>query len=94
MTSAPATTTFADTDSITASVAPSSATGTVTFTDRADGMSSTLGTKELSGGNATWTGEFPAVGDNVVRATYSGDVNYAPSTWIPSTSPCPPHPIS
>ncbi len=85
VTSAPATTTFGDTDSITATVAPSSATGTVTFTDVANGTSTTLGAEPLSGGSATWTGTLPAVGDNVVTATYSGDASYAPSTSNPVT---------
>ena len=53
----------------TASVAPGSATGTVTFKDG----SATLGTGTLTGGSATYSTTTLAVGSHGITATYGGD---------------------
>jgi YVTN family beta-propeller protein len=65
---------------LTASVAPSVATGSVTFTSTFNGTTSTLGTVSLSGGTATLTTSFTPSGDYSLAAVYSGDTRYAGST--------------
>jgi hypothetical protein len=50
-------------------------TGTVTFTS----VSGTIGSAQLSNGNASFTVSNLAVGTYAVTANYSGDGNYAPS---------------
>ena len=61
----------------TATVAPSSATGTVQF--YADGA--TLGSAvALSGGTASVSTAAPSVGTHVITATYSGDANHIGSS--------------
>ena len=55
----------------TATVTPSTATGTVTF---ADG-STTLGTGTISGGIATYSTSTLAVGPHSITASYGGDTN-------------------
>ncbi len=60
----------------TATVTPSAATGTVTFTDG----STTLGTGTLSGGIATYSTSTLAVGTHSITAAYGGDGNDNPST--------------
>jgi hypothetical protein len=60
----------------TATVAPSSATGTVTFLD---GLT-TLGTGTLSGGTATYTTSSLTAGTRSITATYGGDSAHSGST--------------
>ena len=60
----------------TATVTPSSATGTVTFKDG----STTLGTGTVSGGTATYSTSALAVGSHSIKATYGGDSNDNTST--------------
>jgi thermitase len=60
----------------TASVLPSSATGTVTLFDG----SSTLGTASLSSGRATFTAVSLAAGSHSISASYGGDSNDNSST--------------
>jgi hypothetical protein len=59
----------------TASVSPSSATGTITFMDNG----TSLGTKTLSGGQATFTTSALALGVHRISALYSGDATYSGS---------------
>jgi hypothetical protein len=62
---------------LTATVTPSDASGTVTF--NIDGTNqSTLGT--LSGGVATFDASGLAIGSHSIYAVYSGDTNYIGST--------------
>jgi hypothetical protein len=66
---------------LTATVSPSTASSEdVTLTDTANGNESILTTVPLSSGTATWTGDLPAVGDNVITASYPGDANYTSSS--------------
>ncbi len=80
--SAPATVRFGTAVTLTAAVGPSTAGGTVTFTDvpttgpRA-GTTITLGTAAVTSGVATLTAALPAFGANPVTAAYSGDSNDA-----------------
>lgn len=60
----------------TASVAPSAATGTVTFYNGA----TNIGSVPVSGGAASLTTSFAAGGTSAVHAVYSGDYNYLSST--------------
>ncbi len=83
--SAPTSARFGNTITITATVAPSSAGGTVTFTDIATtgpqaGNPVTLGTGTVSGGTASLTTALPAFGVNTVKATYGGDATHAAAT--------------
>jgi hypothetical protein len=64
---------------LTATVAPSAATGTVTFF----AGNSTLGTGTLSSGTATLSATFAAAGTESLTATYGGDTTYAASTSSP-----------
>jgi hypothetical protein len=75
---------------LTATVAPSTATGAVTFYYG----SSVLGTGALNGGIATTALSTLPAGTHLLTATYGGDANYAPSTpsspMIQTTvKPCP-----
>ncbi|MEO3715600.1 Ig-like domain repeat protein [Roseateles flavus] len=60
---------------LTATVSPSTATGTVTFKDG----STNLGTGTLSGGVATLSTSFSSAGTHSVTASYAGDVGNGPS---------------
>ncbi|MGA3093578.1 MAG: Ig-like domain repeat protein [Terriglobales bacterium] len=60
----------------TATVTPSTATGTVTFADGG----TTLGTGTISGGIATYSTSTLAVGSNSITASYGGDANDSGST--------------
>ncbi len=64
--------------SFTATVSPSTATGTVTFYDGVV----FLGTVSVSGGTAQLTPLLP-IGSNSLYAVYSGDANFAGSTSAP-----------
>ena len=61
---------------LTATVSPSAATGTVTFKNG----STTLGTATLSGGTATLTKSFSTTGSYTLTAVYAGDSTYSGST--------------
>ena len=63
----------------TATVAPSAATGTVTFKEG----STTLGTGTLSSGVATFTTSTLSPGTHAVIAVYGGDSTYLSSTSSP-----------
>jgi hypothetical protein len=60
----------------TATVSPSSATGSVQFSDGA----TVLGTAPLNNGVASFTATALAVGNHSITASYSGDANNAKST--------------
>jgi hypothetical protein len=57
----------------TATVSPSTATGTVNFIDVNNGSSSTLGSGSLSNGTATFATTSLPAGSNSVTAAYTGD---------------------
>ena len=61
---------------LTATVAPATATGTVTFKDG----STTLGTGTVSSGIATYGTSALVAGSHSIVATYGGDTNYNGST--------------
>ena len=61
---------------LTATVTPTAATGTVTFKDG----TSTIGTGTLSAGVATMVRTFPTVGTRNLTAVYAGNVSYTTST--------------
>ena len=61
---------------LSASVSPSSATGTVAFSNG----STALGTQTLSAGTAAISTSFWTSGNQSITAAYSGDSTYAPST--------------
>lgn len=63
-------------DTLTATVSPSAATGTVTFYQG----TTTLGTGALNSGTATYDATFSAAGSESITATYSGDSTYSTST--------------
>ena len=71
-----ASTHYGDSVTLTATIAPSGATGTVTFSNGA----SVLGTGTVSGGVATFTTTALLVGTYTITATYSGDANFGGST--------------
>jgi hypothetical protein len=64
-----------DTVTFTATVTPSTATGTVTFMDG----STTLGTANISGGEAQYQTSALAFGTHAITAVYNGDTNYSGS---------------
>ena len=64
---------------ITATVVPSSATGTITFNDG----STAIATVTLSGGTASTTTSTLAIGSHSLTADYSGDSNYASAVSSP-----------
>ncbi len=61
---------------LTATVSPAAATGTVTFYNR----QTNIGSAQVSNGVATITTSFAAGGTDALHAVYSGDYNYASST--------------
>ncbi len=70
-------TTFGTPVTLTATVSPSPGpTGTVSFSDTANGETYDLGTQGLTSGQAHYVGPLPAVGANALTATYSGDDVY------------------
>ena len=81
----PSTDSFGDPNGValTATIAPSGGTGSVTFTDSVMG---TLGSATVSSGAATITGVvlIPA-GNHSITATYSGDSNVGGSTSVAKT---------
>jgi hypothetical protein len=68
--------TFGQSVTFTATVTPSTATGTVTFKDG----STTLGAGTLSGGSATFVTSALSVATHSITAVYGGDTNFAGST--------------
>ena len=70
--SAPASATVGDSVTLTATVSPAGATGTVTFKDG----STTLGTGTLSGGAATFSTTALTAGSHSITANYGGDATY------------------
>ena len=79
--SVPATANVGDNVTLTATVAPAAASGTVTFKDG----STTLGTGTLSGGTATYSTSALAAGSHTITAVYGGGGGYAGSTSAAST---------
>ena len=73
--------TYASSVTFTATVTPSSATGTVTFKDG----TTTLGTGTLSSGKATFSTSTLKAGSHSITAAYGGDTNYNTSTSSPLT---------
>jgi streptogramin lyase len=73
---------FGQSVTFTATVTPTSGsgtpTGTVTFTDGA----ATLGSSALSGGVATLTTSLLSAGAHLITATYAGDANFGGSSTI------------
>lgn len=76
LTSDPGPSTVGQPVTLTATVLPSTATGTVTFMDGA----ATLGTGTLSGGRASTSISSLAIGSHSITATYDGDGTYAGSS--------------
>jgi FtsP/CotA-like multicopper oxidase with cupredoxin domain len=74
--SAPNPSTFGQSVTFTATVAPAGATGSVEFFDGA----ASLGVVVLTAGQATLSTSTLTVGSHTITATYLGDVNYLPST--------------
>jgi hypothetical protein len=68
--------TYGNPVTFTATVSPSTATGTVTFIDG----SNAIGTGTLSSGTATYAISSLSVGSNSITASYGGDSNDAAST--------------
>ena len=67
---------FGQSVTLTATVSPAAATGSVTFKDGG----STLGTSTLSGGSATYINSALSVGGHGITAVYAGDSAYSGST--------------
>jgi len=73
--------TFGQVVTFTATVSPTTATGTVTFYDGA----SSLGSGTLSSGTASYSTSSLIVGNHPITATYEGDSNVEGSTSSPLT---------
>ncbi len=67
---------------LTATVFPTTATGTVVFSNG----STVVGTAIVSGGIATFTGSTQSVGTKIITTSYLGDTNHAASTSSPVTA--------
>ncbi len=87
--SAPNPATYGQTVSLTATVSPGSATGTVTFMDGA----TTLGSAALSAGSATLTTTSLSIGNHSITAIYGGSGGYNGSTSSPLTQTIEPPPL-
>ncbi|MEP7296796.1 MAG: Ig-like domain repeat protein [Burkholderiales bacterium] len=72
----PATAAVSDSVTLTATVSPSAATGTMTFMDGA----TTLGTGTVNAGVATLVTTFNTAGTRALTVAYSGDATYSGST--------------
>ncbi len=80
--SAPASVQFGNPVTLSASVSPTAAGGTVTFTDvpasgAQSGTTVTLGSDTLTGGTASIRLALPAFGVNTITAHYAGDTTHA-----------------
>ncbi|MGP8252160.1 MAG: Ig-like domain-containing protein [Terracidiphilus sp.] len=64
------------TDTLTATVSPSAATGTVNFLNNG----TSIGTGTLTSGTASYVATFSTAGTETLTATYQGDSTYASST--------------
>ena len=73
--------TFGQSVTLTATVAPATATGTITFKDGA----TTLGSSALAGGMATFGTAVLSVAAHSITAVYGGDTNDAASTSVALT---------
>ena len=73
---------YGDPAILTATITPTSATGTVVFSNG----STVVGTASVSGGTATLTGSSQSVGTKTITTSYQGDANYAASTSSPVTA--------
>src|SRR5579871_4863031 len=76
LSSAPNASVFGRPVTLVAVVAPSAASGSVTFYD----ASAVLGTTKLMSGQAVLTTTLLSTGSRSLKAYYGGDTNYAPST--------------
>src|SRR6185437_14106323 len=72
---------YGDPVTLTATVAPSGATGTMLFMEG----STVLGTGTVTNGVATLTTSSLNAGAYTITATYEGDTNYSASTSAPIT---------
>jgi hypothetical protein len=81
LTTSTASTQYGDPVTLTATVAPSAATGTVLFMQGAN----VLGTGTISGGVATLTTSSLPAGTYTITSSYQGDANYGASTSGPIT---------
>jgi uncharacterized protein (TIGR03437 family) len=81
LTSSPNPSVYGQAVTLTATVSPSTATGTVTFKEG----SATLGTSTLAGGQAVLVVSTLAVGTQLLTAAYGGDSNDAASLSTPVT---------
>jgi hypothetical protein len=70
---------------LTTTVTPSSATGTLTFSEVNGAIISTIGTATLGHGSGSFVIASLSVGDHVLKTFYSGNSNYLPSTSGPLT---------
>ena len=73
---------YGDPATLTATVTPSSATGTVVFSNG----SIVVGTATVSGGTATLTTSAQSTGTKTITTSYQGDANHAASTSSPVTA--------
>ncbi|SPF35519.1 exported hypothetical protein [Candidatus Sulfopaludibacter sp. SbA4] len=76
---APSSSTLGQTVTLTATVSPSTASGTVTFLDG----STNLGTAPVSAGTANFSTSTLAIGNHSLTASYGGDTNDTPSASQP-----------
>lgn len=81
VTASPEAPTFGDATTLTATVSPSAASGTVSFIS--DGE--VLGTSTLADGQATLTSSTLPAGTRNITAEYAGDADHKPSTSAPFT---------
>jgi hypothetical protein len=72
--------TAGDNFTLTATVVPSGAPGTVTFYNATTNPATVLGSGSLSGGTATLQTSFSTAGTYSITATYSGSITYSTST--------------
>ncbi|MFH1028176.1 MAG: Ig-like domain repeat protein, partial [Pseudomonadota bacterium] len=87
--SAPNPASYGQTVTLTATVSPGSAAGTVTFMDGA----TTLGTATLSAGSATLSTTSLSIGNHSITAIYDGSGGYNGSTSPPLTQTIEPPPL-
>ena len=73
---------YGDPATLTATVAPAGATGSVVFSNG----STVEGTATVSGGTATLTTSSQSAGTKTITASYQGDANHAASTSLPVTA--------